>query len=684
MEDDEQRATIRRRTLVFVAHIVVVSLYLGLGGVCLQALEEPNEMSVREHHVRLVRDLLQQGNMSDDTQRALQNEGVCDFSFLEDDTFKKKWTLSGSTFFSLTVITTVGYGNQVPSTYNGKSFTTFYAIIGIGVVSQLLGSCAATLIGILRGIGQRLLKYMPCLRVCVGSGKGHGNTMIIGAVGSNTGTGSAFQPRGSGSDASTRAWGALWRQKVNRTGGTHVKELPDLINKLTETLTRENSGVDPVDEDDTLMQYVQTEADTLGDGTVSAPDLARVLALYYATAATLPKKRSAKNLLTLLSVCAVWACVWAFAFSVIEGWNYRNSLWFCVVTMSTIGFGDFTPETSAGRGMAYLFIITGLGLAATALGAVWEYFEARRFWLLQKHGSPKLIEAHEISVCLKKRRAAVPTPPAVELLPSGSGEEGRLSPLAEQIDYPESTFLNTTNPNVLIERRGLSVYSAQGGSRGDMALPADAFRGASENSIGDLDAASAHSVERDSQSPIRTPRIRSVAGGGGNNGGSSREESPRDPFPQLRPVRGLSQTQAIRMLDAGDGGGGGGGGLSVEGSSNALSRKKRHSSLRVAATTTRGESPTQPMLAATHSTRSISGSRGRGLRLPEATASKAGGSVATPLSSSEAEAADRSGTSQPPLPPAAQQTPPMPPPPYELKRNDSTVTDTPRQGAYFV
>eukprot|EP00666_Eupelagonemidae_sp_cell4sb_P013537 gene13537-22202_t len=100
-----------------------------------------------------------------------------------------------------------------------------------------------------------------------------------------------------------------------------------------------------------------------------------------------------------------------------EGWTYWESVWFCVVTMTTIGFGDFTPNTYVEfyiHSMCFVFIIPGLGLGAAALGTLWDVFEARRYWCLQtgfRKGrmSAKLLEAHGI------RR----WPPACGQLPQG-------------------------------------------------------------------------------------------------------------------------------------------------------------------------------------------------------------------------------------------------------------------------
>ena len=46
-------------------------------------------------------------------------------------------------------------------------------------------------------------------------------------------------------------------------------------------------------------------------------------------------------------------------FSLIEGWSYGNSVYFCFVSLTTIGLGDFAPETPEGRGYSFFFLLTG-------------------------------------------------------------------------------------------------------------------------------------------------------------------------------------------------------------------------------------------------------------------------------------------------------------------------------------
>ncbi len=44
-----------------------------------------------------------------------------------------------------------------------------------------------------------------------------------------------------------------------------------------------------------------------------------------------------------------------------EGWSYLDSAYFCVVTLATVGFGDFTPKTSLGKFFTIFYIMIGIG-----------------------------------------------------------------------------------------------------------------------------------------------------------------------------------------------------------------------------------------------------------------------------------------------------------------------------------
>lgn len=46
----------------------------------------------------------------------------------------------------------------------------------------------------------------------------------------------------------------------------------------------------------------------------------------------------------------------------VEGWRYLDALYFCVVTLGTVGFGDFAPQTDAGKIFTIVYMFVGIGI----------------------------------------------------------------------------------------------------------------------------------------------------------------------------------------------------------------------------------------------------------------------------------------------------------------------------------
>jgi hypothetical protein len=46
----------------------------------------------------------------------------------------------------------------------------------------------------------------------------------------------------------------------------------------------------------------------------------------------------------------------------LEGWNYLDSLYFCVITLATVGYGDFHPTTPEARLFTIVYVINGIGI----------------------------------------------------------------------------------------------------------------------------------------------------------------------------------------------------------------------------------------------------------------------------------------------------------------------------------
>ncbi len=66
------------------------------------------------------------------------------------------------------------------------------------------------------------------------------------------------------------------------------------------------------------------------------------------------------------------------AYRILEGWPWLDCIYFCVITLSTVGYGDFAPVTPAGKAFTILYIIIGIGIILTFINTLYHHFSQNR------------------------------------------------------------------------------------------------------------------------------------------------------------------------------------------------------------------------------------------------------------------------------------------------------------------
>lgn len=61
----------------------------------------------------------------------------------------------------------------------------------------------------------------------------------------------------------------------------------------------------------------------------------------------------------------------------VEEWSWVDAFYFSVVTLTTIGYGDLTPQTDIGKLFTVIYIIMGLGMVLGFINAVYEHYRIR-------------------------------------------------------------------------------------------------------------------------------------------------------------------------------------------------------------------------------------------------------------------------------------------------------------------
>ena len=98
----------------------------------------------------------------------------------------------------------------------------------------------------------------------------------------------------------------------------------------------------------------------------------------------------------IICIVLVWI-LGAFLISLIEFDNIGDSLWWTIVTMTTVGYGDIAPVSTEGRVLAIFIMLFGIILVAIVTGTISSIFTTKR--IMEGKGLEKISKENHIIIC---------------------------------------------------------------------------------------------------------------------------------------------------------------------------------------------------------------------------------------------------------------------------------------------
>jgi potassium channel subfamily K, invertebrate len=243
---------------------------------------------------------------------------------------KPKWDLPGAILFAVTIITTIGYGNITPATWEGQIVCICYATIGI----PLFLMCISNISGVL-GDMFRFLYSRVCCGLCRKSKKKDGGNLSSDRRGSTAGITANVGARGI-----TPNWVDSSSTHMNKKANNDIED-----------------------------KYIDDPEDEEEEEKVSVPLTVTMIIItgYLATGAAL--------------------------FNNFEQWSLVQAGYFCYITLSTIGFGDFVPgqkENDSEAGLKLIlgavYILFGISIIGMCFDLMQEEIIAKFTWIGKKLG----------------------------------------------------------------------------------------------------------------------------------------------------------------------------------------------------------------------------------------------------------------------------------------------------------
>lgn len=279
-----------------------------------------------------------------------------------------KWTYSGSVLYAITIVTTIGYGHLTCETDTGKIATIFYAIVGIPMMLLCLANIGSSMANLFRFIYSKVCcgycNYVKRrnmrLKAATFTGAvgavGHGNAISYAAI---TTANFVFN-------------------NANQSEQFDSKQASDITDFNNENQV--NSDMNNFFDNNSNMDKKSNGVGKINKPTTPAPELIEI----FDENNSGEYQKITIPISATLFVFGSYILFGGLLFKTLEGWTLLEGIYFCFITLSTIGLGDYVPGNSINDGQAEykligvsLYLLLGLSFITMGFNLMQEEATAK-------------------------------------------------------------------------------------------------------------------------------------------------------------------------------------------------------------------------------------------------------------------------------------------------------------------